>query len=125
MKVQNKIKRSFLLVLVSIIYLIIGAIVFGYLESDLESNDYENFKLYIEIFERNHRINRTEFDELMNLVKDKKLYKNESSSKFMSSFSFCISLLALIGYGMYFDFFHTYSDFKFFFFRNTSTNNIW
>ena len=100
MKKQNNLKRSFWLVVISISYLIFGAFIFYYMESDFELESNENLKSYIERFERKHRMNGTEFEELMSFVKHKKVYRVESRSNIMGSFLFCVSLLTLIGYGM-------------------------
>ena len=98
MKRQNI--RTLSLVVITLTYLIIGAAVFDRVESENEESQHDSFKNYRVNFMMKHNItNDTEFDNIWELVIEKKPYKGGHQWKFVGSLYFCTVVVSLIGYG--------------------------
>ena len=99
MKQQNI--RTLQLVIITLIYLIIGALVFKRMESDNEYNQHNEYITFRDAFMNNHSItNLSEFDNLWEFILERKVYRIDKKNyqwRFMDSFFFCIGIVTLIG----------------------------
>lgn len=97
MKRQNI--RTLSLVVITLTYLIIGAAVFDFLESDHETLVHKELNANITQFMRKHKLNDTEFNRLWHKILERKPYQAGSQWKFIGSLYFCTVVLTLVGYG--------------------------
>lgn len=91
--------RMVTFVVVTLTYLIIGAALFDYFESEAELCQNQRLNKSITSFMTKHHMNRTEFNKLWNNIMLKKPYKAGHQWKFVGSLYFCTLVVTLIGYG--------------------------
>jgi potassium channel subfamily K protein 9 len=97
MKRQNI--RTLSLVVITLTYLIIGAAVFDYVESENERIQIEHLNNAIGDFQLKHKMNDSDMSALLDLVIQKKPHNAGYQWKFIGSLYFCTVVITLIGYG--------------------------
>ena len=95
-RIQNY--RTLAYVVVTLVYLVIGAAIFDRLESNQESLRLANLTKRIAKFQWQHNITPQEFLNLTRTV-EKNLQYRKKQWKFIGSFYYATVVLALIGYG--------------------------
>jgi potassium channel subfamily K protein 9 len=90
--------RTLAYVVVTLVYLVIGAAVFDKLESTEESLSHANLTVRIALFKQQHNISDKEFTNLTRTVELRLQYRKKQW-KFVGSFYYSTVVLALIGYG--------------------------
>lgn len=88
--------RTLSLVVITLVYLIIGAALFDKFESTNEKKKHTELVRNISLFKLKYNMNDTEFNQLWNNMLNKKPYGNW---KFIGSLYFCTVVVTLIGYG--------------------------
>jgi hypothetical protein len=97
MKRQNI--RTLSLVIITLTYLLIGAAIFDYMESDNERLQIHSLNNHINEFKHKHSMNTSELNELLYLILEKKPHNAGHQWKFIGSLYFCTVVITLIGYG--------------------------
>ena len=97
MKRQNI--RTLSLVVITLTYLIVGAAVFDYFESDHEMRENAELVQNITLFKAKHNMNDSEFNLLWEKILDRKPYRAGHQWRFIGSLYFCTVVITLIGYG--------------------------
>ena len=95
-RIQNY--RTLAYVVVTLVYLVIGAAIFDRLESKPEALRLANITSRIAIFQQQHNMSDHDFRNLSRTVELRLLYRKKQW-KFIGSFYYATVVLALIGYG--------------------------
>ena len=91
--------RTLMLVGVTLIYLLSGAVVFDQLESKAEEKSKEKLLNQINRFRLKVNMSDAEFEKLYKHIVVYSHHRNDFQWNFLGSFYFCFAALALIGYG--------------------------
>jgi potassium channel subfamily K protein 9 len=91
--------RTLSLVVVTLIYLLTGAVVFDQLESSTEERSKQNLTNHIKLFRSQINISDVEFERLYKHILRRAVHKKDMQWSFLGSFFFCTMAVALIGYG--------------------------
>jgi len=95
-RIQNY--RTLAYVVITLVYLVIGAAIFDRLESQPEAHRLANLKSRIAVFQQQHNMSDNDFRNLSRTVELRLLYRKKQW-KFIGSFYYATVVLALIGYG--------------------------
>lgn len=91
--------RTISYVIGTLTYLIIGAAMFDYFESENEILLNAQLNRNITLFKEKHHMNDSEFNKLWRNILDKKPFYGGEQWKFVGSLYFCTVVVTLIGYG--------------------------